>query len=94
MGSDEGGESADVAVVVVGVDVDAEGFEARRDFVFEFGERKGGGGSKRERGADDDLDVAAEGGGGVISDAEGKDGKGEIAQAGFVSDASGAAFEG
>lgn len=34
MGSDERGESADVAIVIARGDVDAEEFEAGRDFVF------------------------------------------------------------
>jgi len=90
-GGDEGGESADVAVVILGGGVDAEGLEAGGEFVLEFSERRSW--RRCDGRTDDDLDIAAEGGGSVVSDAKGKDGQWEIALDGFMGDAGRTTFE-
>jgi len=73
-GRDERGEGTDVAVVIFGIDVDADGFEAKGELVLEVSEGNGGIGWEHERRADEDLDAAAKGGGSVVSDAQGQDG--------------------
>lgn len=87
----EGSESAYVAIVFVGIDIDTDQFKTGSDFVFEFGK---GEGPRRKWSAGDDLDVAAEGGGSVVGNAEGEDGEGDLALGSFESDARGAALEG